>query len=67
METTVKGKSETKKPDQVLGESIVKRLVDSGYLDEKDSKTFLSKLISGKIKESDWRVEFGAKLNTLKS
>lgn len=54
----------SKTPCQILGESIVEKLIQEKYLDTKDSKAFMIKLSAGKVKESDWRVEFNAALNS---
>ena len=67
MESSVKTSAEIKTPDQMLGESIVKKLIEAGYIEPNASKTFLAKFSSGKLKESDWRVEFSSVLNTVKS
>jgi hypothetical protein len=67
MENNVKPDFEIKSANQMHGESIIKKLIEEKYLDAKDSKAFMLKLSSGKVKESDWRVEFNATLNLTKS
>lgn len=64
MENNLKPDFGSKTPCQILGVSIVEKLIQEKFIDTKDSIAFVFKLSTGKVKESDWRVEFNAALNS---
>jgi len=52
-----------KTPNHILGVEIVEALISKGLLTKADAKEFRKKIITGTLKESDWKVGLESALN----